>query len=107
MAMTDDERRWLREQIQEPVSVEWPNDRLDDFYNNNGQTVNGAAAAVWRVKANAAAGLSDITEDGSTRRLSTLAGQLEKVAQYYEAQAAETAPVASQRRVRVRQIERP
>lgn len=107
--MTDEDLAALRELIAEPYSAEWDDVRLTAAYDAAGHSLNGAAARLWRVKANAAAALVDVTENGSSRKLGSLYGQLIKVAETYEAAAAaeDTSPAAAAGRVRVRQIVRP
>jgi hypothetical protein len=106
--MTDEDLAALREMVAEPYSEAWDDDRLRGAYDRAGGSLNGAAGILWRAKANEAAALVDVTENGSSRKLGDLYGKLSSVAAAYEgAAAAETGAPATGGRVRVRQIVRP
>lgn len=84
--MTEDELALLREWIQEPISEEWNDDRLNAMYVIMEGNLRATAGAFWRGKAASVAMMGDITENGSSRKMSdayknalALAGEFEAV----------------------------
>ena len=102
----------LRSMIDEPdASGGWTDERLSDLADvteNPDGTVNltAVAAAVWDAKAASYATLNDVTESGSSRRLSQTFDQAQKMALHFRGQSA--AVVAQQEtRMQSHRIVRP
>ena len=70
--MTDEQMAMLREFIQEPYSEAWSNDRLEGIFIGAGGNLERAASLTWRIKASSYAGLVDVSENGSSRKMSDL-----------------------------------
>lgn len=70
-------------------------------------SVNAAAAYVWRTKTVSAVGLVDISESGSSRKMSDVYSQNMSMSEYYAGLAANEGTVGGMRRGRVNYIERP
>lgn len=70
--MDEDQLALLREWIQEPLSEEWNDDRLQAMYAIMGNDLRATAGAFWEAKAGSLASVSDITENGSSRKMSDL-----------------------------------
>lgn len=62
----------LREWIQEPMSEEWNDDRLNTMWLLMGKDLRATAYEFWRGKATAASSLVDISENGSSRKVGDL-----------------------------------
>lgn len=105
--MNDTDLALLREWLSEPNSEEWNDDRLNAMYEACDRDLHRTAAAFWRVKANEAASLVDVTENGSSRKLSDLHKNYLDIAGYHESQAAVPAETEIVGRPRIRQIVRP
>lgn len=79
---------------------------LADLLASNGGDVNKTASAVWSMKAAASAGLVDVTESGSSRKLSDVSANALAMSKYL-AGAGSTVAEAASGVTRVRQIQRP
>jgi hypothetical protein len=84
MTITEEEITLLREWIQEPISEEWNDDRLDTMFVIMGEDLEATAASIWRGKASAAASLVDVSENGSSRKLGDIQGKYLKIAEDFE-----------------------
>jgi hypothetical protein len=84
MATIDD----LRRATDEPAGEsEYNDDELEVILAAANGNFNAAAAAVWREKAAKAAGLVDLTEGASSRKLSDLSANALRMARMYQDQA--------------------
>lgn len=70
-------------------------------------SVNGAAAYVWRSKVTSSVGMVDISESGSSRKMSDVYNQNLSMAEYYAGLAENEGTVGGMRRGKVNYIERP
>lgn len=100
----------FRDLIREPDdSNGWTNEKinayLDDRLWNGEPDLNLAAADAWTQKAADAVDLVDITENGSSRKMSTVLDNMQKMAAYYRAISPSGAP--SIKRPKTRAIVRP
>jgi hypothetical protein len=89
MAITEDQMVLLREWIQESVSTEWSDDRLDRLFVTAGGDLEATAAMCWRIKASSVAHLVDVSENGSSRKLGEVYGRYIKIAEDFESQISE------------------
>lgn len=97
MAMSEEDLVLLREWIQEPVSEEWNDDRLNAMYSAMGDDLEATAATFWRGKARAAANLVDVSENGSSRKLGDLQKNYLAIAEDFEAMIAERVTIRTNR----------
>lgn len=80
MASADDVAR-LRRLTNEPDTTTYDNLTLSAYI--DAHTVLGAAAEVWREKASKYAGLVDVTEGTSSRKMSQMRDAATKMAEHY------------------------
>lgn len=80
---------------------------INDLFQVNGQSIYGAAAALWEVKASSFASLVDVSEAGSSRKLSDLRKNALEMAAYFKGKADEESGSSSGTRPRTRAIVRP
>lgn len=78
---------------------------LNELIDRNVNNLNASAAEVWTLKAAATAGLVDITESGSSRKMSSMYSQALEMVRFYSAAEAED-PVSIRNAPRSRAIER-
>lgn len=79
---TPDEIALLRQKIQEPNNADpYTDDFLSTLIDTYG--IDGAAGQVWEVKAASVAKLVDITEGGSSRKMSQVFTQYTELAKQY------------------------
>lgn len=96
----------LRGLTGEPDNVDpWTDSTLDDIIDTNGGDVRKAASAVWTTKAANAAHLVDISEGGSSRKMSDVYKNALEMARVYAAPA--DIGLSGVRRATTRAIERP
>lgn len=80
---SEDEVLALRQMIaEEGDDSTWTDEALSAIIDAE-ETLNGAAAKVWSVKAGRMASLVDVTESGSSRKLSDLRKGAQELAAYY------------------------
>lgn len=99
----------LRRAIAEPTNAEpYTDEFLNDTIDEKG-SVNHAAAYLWDMKASAAAGMVDVSESGSSRKLGDLYKNAVAMANLYSARANPpvVVPPVTVRRSATRRITRP
>ena len=97
----------LRGMINEPDNAGgFDNTRLNTLLDANDQDLNAVAAQVWMLKASSAASLVDVSESGSSRKLSTLYTQALEMQKFY-ANGGTAVEAAGRARSRTRAIARP
>jgi len=93
----------LRDEIQEPLNQEpYTDDYLGALIDDYG--MDEAAHKIWIAKRNAVAALVDISEGGSSRKMSQLFDQYSKIVATYEEDPID--PVGTRRPPRTREITR-
>lgn len=97
----------VREYIGEPNDVNgWTDERLTLIIDANGLDMFAAAAEVWGIKAANYAGLVDVTEAGSSRKMSDLSKNALAMQRNYSEQSLASVVIVSGR-PRTRAIVRP
>lgn len=84
--MTLEDLAVLRHYIDEPEQTIYGDAFLIDVIARNDGNLNAAAAEVWGMKAARFSKLVDVTESGSSRKLSDKAKNAQSMAAYYAAQ---------------------
>lgn len=104
---TPDDVLLVRDYTNEPDDTNgWPDARIEEYIDRT-TTLNEAASIVWRVKAAQYATLVDVSESGSTRKLSDLRKNAMDMSAHYAAlHATEIAPVALDTGPVIRRIRR-
>jgi len=83
----------VRENTNEPTSVDFTDERIGDFVDDLA-SVNLASAKVWEKKAAAYADLANVTEAGARREMEALYDHAIKQAAYWKSKHGDTLPEA-------------
>lgn len=94
----------LRHYVDEPTTAIYGDSFLTDVLTRNGGDVFLAAAEVWGMKAARFSKLVDVTESGSSRKLSDKAKNATSMAAYYRAQSVTPATSVQTAQSRTRPI---